>query len=267
MEPYFFEVDGKLYGTGNVDAPLKMKWPVYGETEDTPLIPESKWQEIAMQFDCEAPGLTTLTYVHDQNGYGMCNASAVCSAIETNQLRQTGSCYTLSAGDLYNRICGGSDNGSTLEDGLAEAKNGIATTEENPYLQWQRRTAGRTRNKAVVLEWYLAPTFAACFSGVCYGFDLISGIMWYDNFNPDSRGWLPSRGSGRPGGHAIHGYKPACRDGKVGIWHKNSWTTRYGLGGHFVIGREHYQGPVGGWWLVRVSTARTTDDKIPAPKF
>ncbi len=266
MEPYQFEVDGKLFGTGNIDAPIRMKHAIYGESEDTPLVPESQWEAIAMQYEPDKPGMSTLTYVHDQNGYGMCNASATASVIETQEIKSGGALVKLSGGDLYNRICGGSDRGSMLEDGLEESKNGIATVDECPYLEWRRRSAGTTRSQHRVLEWYLCPTFAACFSAVCYGFDLVTGIMWYDNFNPDNTGWLPKRGSGRPGGHAIHGYKPAYGGGRAGIWHKNSWTTRYGIGGHMVIGREHYQGSVGGWWACRVVTA-PKGDVLPNPRF
>lgn len=249
----------------------KYRWTIFGEDDKTRLIPESEWDALIDQFDYANPGLSTLSYVHDQDGIGMCNASATASAIETAHMRAGDKFVALSAGDLYNRICGGQDQGSLLEDGLEESKNGIATVEECPYLEWRRRSQGNTRKFHRVLEWYLAPTFAHCMSGVLQGFDLISGIMWYDSYKQlTSEGWLPAPG-GRPGGHAVHGYKPAkrsgsSRGGKYGIWHKNSWTQRFGINGHCVFPQGAYQGNVGGWWLTRVVTS-SHDDKLPTPAF
>lgn len=264
----FVDYDGTAYSTGNNPAPVtnRMKAMPYGEDERTPMVPESDWENIARQFVPDAPSLPLMNYIHDQNGYGMCNCSATASAMELSNLRSTGSYDQLSAGDLYRRISGGSDNGSTLEDGLEESQHGIASVSEVPYLEWHGRGTPSTRKKAVVLEYYLAPSFAACFSGVCYGFDLITGIMWYDNYQPDSSGRLPSRGRGNGGGHAIHGYKPGWIDGRPYIWHKNSWTKRYGLEGHFAIGRDNYGSSIGGWWLVRVVTAPVTNP-LPVPIF
>lgn len=258
-------IDGKQFKLGNNPAPVRLKWTPFGADDKTRLIPRSEWPALIDAY-AAGPGLETLTYVHDQNGYGMCNASATVSAMETAALRQGYPLVKLSAGDLYNRISGGSDNGSTLEDGLEESQNGIAEVSECPYLEWRRRSAGVTRKNHKVLEYYIAPTFDHCMSGVFQGFDLISGVMWYDNFNPNADGWCPDRGRGSGGGHAVHGYKPARMGTKYGIWHKNSWTERWGLNGHGIFPETWYGGAVGGWWLVRVTTAYDAE-KIPAPVF
>lgn len=266
MSKVYEHTDGSIFGLGCIlGQPLKFSHRPYGSDEHTPMVTENEWEQIAIASNGDQPSAPIMNYIHDQNGYGMCNASATASAMELENLKATGDYDKLSAGDLYNRISGGSDNGSTLEDGLMEGRNGIASISEVPYLEWRRRSAGTTRKNAQVLEWYLASSFAECYSGVCRGFSLITGIMWYDNFDPDSKGRLPSRGRGQPGGHAIHGYKPGWIDGKPYIWHKNSWTTRYGLAGHMAIGREHYDGDIGGWWLVRLVTAPVTGDKLPTP--
>jgi hypothetical protein len=87
-------------------------------------------------------------------------------------------------------------------------------------------------------------------SAVLKGRRIISGILWYDNYNTDADGWLPSP-RGNAGGHAVFGYKPARRRGVYGIRHQNSWTTSYGIGGRMVLPESSYVGPVGGWWAIR----------------
>ena len=73
-----------------------------------------------------------------------------------------------------------------------------------------------------------------------------------------------SAGGGR-GGHAVRGYKPARRGQKYGIWHRNSWTARWGLGGDAVFPEAWYvQGGIGGWWAVRSVVDEGGD--VPAPK-
>lgn len=103
-----------------------------------------------------------------------------------------------------------------------------------------------------ILEFFLCPTFDHVYSAAIKGFRGVSGIMWYNNFNPDARGWLPTRGTGRPGGHAIRSFKPTRRGKLYGIWHRNSWGEwGYQRTGNFVIPEPLYQGPVGGWWALR----------------
>jgi hypothetical protein len=103
-----------------------------------------------------------------------------------------------------------------------------------------------------VLEAYLCPTFDHCFSAVLEGFDLVSGIWWYDSYaRSDADGWLPAPG-GRKGGHAVHGYRPTYRGNEYGIAHKNSWTPRFGVNGRCVFPERCYQAhDIGGWWAVR----------------
>jgi hypothetical protein len=163
----------------------------------------------------------------------------------------------LSAGDLYKRICGGVDQGSYLEDGLIAAVNqGIATVNTVPYLDWFNTysAAGPERKFYKVTKAFLCPKFEHCISAVLQGYDLISGIEWYNNYVPKSDGWLPSSGSGYVGGHAVHGYKATYKKsgGKTiyGIWHQNSWGPSWGLGGHCVFPESAYAGNVGGWWAV-----------------
>lgn len=263
--PIHIDEQGNQWVLANIPAARTRMHRIFAdEGTNTRLIPDSELNERIDAMGGDSPDMRFMTYVHDQNGYGMCNASATASAVETAHMQNGDPLVKLSGGDLYNRICGGSDQGSLLEDGLEESKNGIAEVTECPYLEWRRRSPGVTRKNNRVLEYFLAPTFEHCLSGVVQGFQLISGVMWYDNYTPNSEGWLPV-GRGRPGGHAIHGIKGARKGSKRGIWHKNSWRPTWGLGGFFILPQDAYDvGEVGGWWLVR-SVTSTSGEKLPTP--
>ena len=67
------------------------------------------------------------------------------------------------------------------------------------------------------VEVYACPTFDHCYSAVLQGFGIVSGIMWYDAYDPDQLGWLPPGGWGNGGGHAVFGYKPMMRQARAGL--------------------------------------------------
>lgn len=247
-------------------------WTVYGDTADTPMVPRSRWDELTKGFDPMSPHHPHLQYVHDQNGVGQCNADAQTSAAEFVRSQMGLPFVQLSAADLYDRINGGVDQGSLLEHGMAKfLREGVGTAATSGTI-WRRgmqRASVSERAEYVVTEAYLCPTFDHCYSAVLSGFGLVSGIMWYNNYVTDGSGWLPLGGSGRPGGHAVFGYKPTARmfGGRTvyGIWHQNSWTIRFGMGGRCVFGEPIYAGPVGGWWAVRQMVDAGGD--MPKPKF
>jgi hypothetical protein len=241
---------------GMIPAMPKLKWTVYGTTPETPMIPRSEWKEV----DLEA----YLPPVHDQDGRGQCNASATCTCIEGSREIAGQSYDYLSAGDLYSQINGGRDQGSTLEDGLAAAlHNGVATVKLVPYV-WDGRNHGRDsavtaeRMKYRVTEAYLCPTFDHLASALQQGFLVVHGLMWRDNFKPDSDGWLPTQGRGGAGGHALCGYGLAARNGSWGIKTRNSWGVTWGMGGNCVIPESLFGNQITGYWAIR-SVTRTAD--------
>lgn len=267
-------IDGVERFLGN-RVPIKAasgdNWTVYGDVPQTPLIPRSRWDELTAGFNPMKPDHPNLPYVHDQDGIGQCNCDATAAAEEFTRNVMGLNFVKLSAGDLYDRINGGSDNGSLLEDAMAAmGTDGIATAEEYGGTLWSGRGSSRKVSAAQrslyrTPEAYLCPTFDHCYSAVLSGFAIVSGILWYDNYTTDSDGWLPSSGRGRAGGHAIFGYKPTKNGSRYGIWHQNSWTTSFGWGGRMVLGESLYSGPVGGWWALRQATDE--GGEVPAPKF
>lgn len=248
---------GHVRYLGNLEPPqgLVKAWPVYGDTTTTRIIPRSEWDGLIAQY-APGPDHPFLPYVHDQDGIGQCNADATTALAEFTRTVQGLPFVKLSAADLYDRINGGRDQGSLLEDAMSEMLRAGVGTAETSGLLWRRgmrRADESERERYRALEIYKCPTFDHCFSAILQGCGIVTGIMWYPNYNPDSDGWLP-RGRGSPGGHAIFGYKPAKRGGEYGIWHLNSWGERFGKNGRFVIPESCYTRDVGGWWSLRVMT-------------
>lgn len=258
---------------GNLAPPpgrVKGPWKVFGATPNTKLIPRDQWKEVSLG--------AYLPPVHDQDGRGQCNASATCSAIEACRIMSGQPYVYLSAGDLYSLINGGRDQGSLLEDGLQVAsETGIASAKLVPYV-WDGRQyqssvvkADRARNR--VIEAYLCPTFDHVASAAQQGFFIVEGLLWYDNFNPDRNGWLPLRGAGNYGGHALCGYGLVKHPTAANIWGiktRNSWGVTWGLGGDCVIPETLFGQEIGGFWAVRAvvqPSGPTMDLKLAKPRL
>ena len=193
------------------------------------------------------------SYIAEGIGVHNCNASATTAAMEARRAKQSLDYIKLSSGDLYGRINGGYDGGSLLEDGLRESMNkGVSSINTVPYLEWRNISNGAVeRPKYRVLEAFLCPTFEHVFSAAAGGCDIISGILWYSNYTPDSDGWLPSP-YGQAGGHAVYGFAPTKRGNTYGIIHQNSWGQwGYKRRGFCVFPESVYNNAIGGWWAVR----------------
>lgn len=258
---------------GNIPPPnnrLKLAAKLYGSTPDTPIIPRAQWKLVNLE--------QYLPPVYDQDGIGQCNCSATCTATEACRAQEGLPYVHLSAGDLYSQINGGRDEGSLLEDGLSAMMNsGVATAKTVPYV-WDKRvhndaTTKSERQLYQVTEAYLCPNFDAVGSAIQNGFFVVVGIAWYDNYNPDSDGWLPGP-RGNWGGHALCSYGIAQRNGQYGVWTRNSWGTTWGKEGNFVIPESAFGSSIGGFWAVRSVKQNPQDFVFPAsgklsmvPKF
>ncbi len=251
--------NGTTRKLGNVIplSSMKSNWTVFGaDPQVAKLIPQSEWDALLANYETldEFDPFIDQCPMHDQNGVGQCNADDTVLCIEYLRAKQGLPSIRLSAADLYDRINGGVDRGSLLEDAMREVmENGVGTA-ETAGLIWkrgQKRAGADERRRFKVTEAYVCPTFAHCFSAVLQGFALSTGILWYDNFNTDAEGWLPGAGRGGMGGHAVMGYKPTKRNGVYAIWHQNSWSKSWGKNGRMAIPQSLYGGPVGGWWAVR----------------
>lgn len=266
--PSVIDHTGERRFLGNNPAPLRCNWPIYGSTPTTPLIDESKWPEYIVENPFEDDAYDPP--IHDQDGVGQCNCDATVTMAEACLLILGMDYVALAAGDLYDRINGGSDRGSLLEDAMEEMMlRGVGTVKTCGTNIWYRGWKGapaEERAKYVFLEVYLCPTFAHVFSAACMGFRVNSGIMWPTDDRLDSDGWLQP--ASQAGGHAIFGRHPVGRKRttgwEFGIGSRNSWTAQWGKGGKFVIPQRYYSGPVGGWFASRVISGSPV---VPQPNF
>lgn len=258
-------VDGHARKLGNIIPKNRErpKWSkLFGASVQTKVFPRTDW----VQTDLSA----FLPPVKDQDGLGACNAFATSTSIAACRNQQGLGQLDLSAGFLYGNICQKDrfgrrlDSGSMLEDGLAFTTNtGICSTKLVPEMDWQSEyspAAIADANQHVVIESYLCPTFDHCASAIQQGFFLVEGILWWDNFQPDGDGWLPTRGAGNYGGHALCGFGLAQRNGVWGIKTRNSWGKTWGLSGNCVVPETSFSGDIGGWWAVRAVKSTPVPD-------
>ena len=242
---------------------LKGTWKVFGDSPNVPLLERSQW-------DTTNDLLAYLSPVKDQDGVGACNAFATVTAVEGCRAQAGMKRVILSPGYLYGNINGGSDNGSTLEDGMAwMMQNGTCSAATVPELTWQKRkwpaSAAKEAQQYIVLETFLCPDFKAVASALSQGFYVIVGIAWYDSYqNVDADGWLPAP-RGQWGGHALCCYGVAKRGNSYGAKTRNSWGTSWGKEGNFVIPESAFGSSIGGFWAVR-AVKRTPSDFPVVPK-
>jgi hypothetical protein len=251
---------------GNIPPPENQSRKVFaafGSAPNVPIIPRDKWKAVNLGV--------FLPPVHDQDGVGACNAFASITAVEAAR-NQAGLPYVaLSPGFLYGAINGGSDQGSMLEDGLEwMTTRGTVKVSTIGYLDWRRgrslmgNAAALAEAKSYrVIEAYECNDFDGMASALQQGFFIIEGLMWFNNFVPDRDGWLPARGAGQAGGHALAGYGLVQRNGLWGIRTRNSWGSSWGIGGDCVIPESLFDGRIGGFWAVRAVVQ--TPDAPPTP--
>lgn len=256
--------NGERVRLGNRVPPASRKakaFPVLGDSEtNTKLIPRGEWNGLLAAYKSGYED-ESLPPDKNQNGVGQCNPTAGCSALEHRRMVQGLPFVSLSPADLYDRINGGHDDGSLLEDALSELMaRGVGTSAtcgdlwKNGY--FKGRASGQERSRFRVTEVFHCPTFDHHFSAALQGFSLVSGVPWYDNYTPDGDGWLPAP-SGNYGGHALFGFRPAVRSGRYGIWHNQSWGPSWSphTKGRFVISESQYEtGSIGGWYAIRSVT-------------
>ena len=97
----------------------------------------------------------------------------------------------LSPADLYDRINGGRDDGSLLEDAMHELlTRGVGTLATSGELWSRHMTRAGAAERALygVTEAWLCPEFDHCMSAVIAGFRIVSGVPWYSNYTPDADG-------------------------------------------------------------------------------
>lgn len=223
---------GELRRLGLMEQPLaslKSSWQVQAGPDGKPdPIPLTDWTPTDLSVGVRA--------VNDQDGVGMCASAGTQNTIEIARSLAGLPYVPLSAGDLYRRVCGGSDNGSLPEDNLTELMtNGIAPVSDCPYLEWRRNMPSQSRGKYKGLEAWLCPTALHVGTAVQLGFPVLIGY-WHHNSDPvGADGWM-RQPSGGKGGHAVcvvGVVKDAA--GNWGFKFENSWTRQWGKDGFGIL--------------------------------
>lgn len=233
---------------------------VFGDTPNTTLIPRAQWKPVSFrQF---------FPRIKNQGPIGMCNCSATGNVTEGCRRMAGGLAdVDLSAGDLYRRISGGSDNGSLPEDALKEMMtHGMAPVADVPYLDWHRNTAGgdADRGKYRITEALWCPTFDHVASASQQGFLIDVAVWWYGRDPVDADGWLGG-GSGSRGGHAICGCGLANRNGQWGIVFVNSWGPTWGQNGFAVLPEARVAAGCSAFQVWAVRAVLQESGNFPAP--
>jgi len=224
-------------------------YPVFGTSRGGRLIPGAEWRP------CDWSHF--ITRVLDQGRTGACNAFASVQAIHLLRAAAGAPYVELSAGNLYGRINGGRDAGSTLVDAIRELElRGVCRASIVPHLHWQpsRWPKGweEDAKKFRVLEAWDCPTFEHIASAIQLGFGVNIGILIGANFIPGPDGWIPSR-VGRAGGHAMCAVGLAQKYNQWGVKVVNSWGPDWGQRGMAIVPESYFRDAF--WtdgWAVRV---------------
>lgn len=224
-------------------------YPVFGERPGGRLIPRAEWREVDHSH--------LVTKILDQDGQGACNAFASVQALMCLRTEAGLPYVELSAGNLYGRINGGRDAGSTLGDAIQTLeREGVCKASTIGHLQWRKSTwpAGwqEEARRFRVLEAWDCPSFDHLASALQLGFFVNLGILVGGNFETDSDGWVPDRRGGG-GGHAMCGVGlfRHPRTGRWGIKVANSWGTDWGLAGFGIVPESYFGGAFTDGWAVR----------------
>lgn len=230
------------------------------------LIPRDKWQAMtASEIDL---AIASVRRIIDQNGIGMCASAASTQGMEEARRREGLRDVRLSPGDLYRRVSGGRDAGSSLSDNLTEVtQRGIAPDALVPDLEWRRSYPGSGKQALAYrgIDAFDCPSFDAMATAVQRGFPVVYGIMIGGDFSPGSDLWLPdySRGGG---GHAMLGVGLCQKADRWGLLTVNSWASSWGKRGCAVLPESYFTStPFTDGWALR-STVVPDDDPVPEPQ-
>lgn len=254
-----------------IEAP-KLKWPDFGAAPNVVNIDRAQWPAFQSMSAFLPP-------TYDQDGVGQCASSAATGMFEFGRKMAGLPPVHVAAGDLYSRVNGGRDNGSTLEDNMVEMQtNGVNPVSASVPYVWNRRISypatGRSPYKFA--EVYLCANFDAAVSAILQGMPVQIGISWASNYTPDkTTGSLPKKASGSVGGHSLwcYGvYKYA--DGTFGLITRNSWSATWGGSadgtidaGSCIIPESAFTGYIGGFYAVRSVVSANQTRRIDPLKF
>ncbi len=183
-------------------------------------------------------------HTFDQDGVGSCTCNMTCMAAMVAREIQGLQRIVLSPGNLYNRVCGGRDQGSALDDALEELiKNGVCSVDVQAPNDWRTLASGwqaDAANYRGLESLDLDGSEDGLYTALDKGFVVGIGVNWPGG-----------------GGHAI--LVTGCRKRSNGAWEaeiKNSWGADWGDDGYgYLTASTLRTMPQFGCFAVRVMTS------------
>jgi hypothetical protein len=217
-----------------------------------PTMPRGEWKDVDFE---EWAGK-----VLDQNGHGSCVGHGSVKSF-TIAYREAGyEPLDFSACYIYGMINGGVDQGAVVSDALDLLRDRGVCLESTvtPGQIYSRTFPAKAATEAALYKalgfWKLS-TFDMIATAVQLRFGVSFGIMIGGNFtDTDSEGRVPARMSGGGGGHCMCavGLKKFGSDWFLKV--RNSWGTRFGIGGNCYIPERYFEGE-NDHWAIRVTTS------------
>lgn len=239
---------------------MRRSWRVLGiDPETANVIPKDQWVPTNLKAWCPPP--------EDQNGIGMCASSGTETAYTVSRKIAGYNDPRLSAGDLYRRVCGGTDQGSMTEDNLIELiDSGVATVGTVPYLNWKSTNAAANAERPLYkgLEAILCPTAEHVASAIIAGFPVLIGYKHYSKDPVSADGWM-DRPSGSWGGHAVCVVGLVKKNSAWGFEFENSWTASFGIDGFAILPESRVENGCDVFQAWALRCVRAESGTVPAP--
>jgi hypothetical protein len=231
------------------------------------VIPRNEWKEV----DLSPLGVPVL----DQGNHGSCVGHGSTSAFWFAYLIANDPKSVPDGGfsptSLYALVNGGRDNGAVVSDAMDALMNkGVALMNDYPenYIFDRSLPSGvlakvnAQRQRFRVGDAFHTASFDEIASGLMLGFASSFGITIRQGFNNPQSNGIISPGGMILGGHCMCGYGLANVGGKWYIRVRNSWGTRWGVGGNCLLGEEHFRGDADAF-AVRATLSDPSDPNPP----
>lgn len=259
------EHNGEVFFTGNLQPQTKITFAQKFKPKLSKRDIEDRIR--SKQINVERDLYPSEEYVKNQGQIGSCNAYAAKGALERTRNFVGLPRKELSAEHLYMRICGGSDRGSMLDEGMHEImRSGIPPMKPSHYQKYRERDFTPEDNRDAVRfkaeECYAVDTELELAEGLVSGFIGVVAVHATNKYMQMDANEIIARSMGR-GNHAEGVHDIDIINGelafrKFGSWGLNVWNGGCG----FITWKNHLSEPnkYHQLYLIRGASDDTEDD-------